>query len=71
MLSLINSNKMKFIQYIRDSFKELRNEVTWIPFQEAQKSTLIVAIFTIIFSLAVFLTDKVFQNMLEKFFNIF
>ncbi|MEE9348983.1 MAG: preprotein translocase subunit SecE [Flavobacteriaceae bacterium] len=62
---------MKFIQYIRDSFKELRNEVTWIPFQEAQKSTLIVAIFTIIFSLAVFLTDKVFQNMLEKFFNIF
>jgi len=62
---------MKFINYIKESYKELTTEVTWIPLQEAQKSTLIVAVFTVLFAIAVFFTDKVFQNVLERFFNIF
>jgi preprotein translocase subunit SecE len=59
------------IKYIKESFKELSTEVTWSPLAEAQKSTVIVAVFTVIFSLAIFATDKVFQNALEVFFNLF
>ena len=62
---------MGLIDYIRDSFKELQNEVTWMPRQEAQKTTVVVAVFTIIFAVAVFLVDKFFQSGLERFFNIF
>lgn len=62
---------MGILNYVKESYKELNNEVTWVPLSEAQKSTIIVAIFTIIFALAVFFTDKVFQNALDWFYKIF
>jgi preprotein translocase subunit SecE len=62
---------MGLVNYIKESFEELRNNVTWMPRDEAQKNTVLVAIFTIIFAIAVFLVDKVFQMGLEKYFNIF
>jgi len=62
---------MGLVNYIKESFGELKNNVTWMPRDEAQKNTVLVAIFTIIFAIAVFLVDKVFQTGLEKYFNIF
>ena len=62
---------MNFINYIKDSFFELRNKVSWISWVEAQKSTVVVAIFTVLFALAVFAVDKFFQTGLTEFFNIF
>lgn len=67
-----NNNTMNnFTQYIKDSFEELSSNVTWIPREEAQKSTVIVAAFTILFALAVFVIDKVFQTGLDNFFKMF
>ena len=62
---------MNVIRYISDSFEELKTKMTWIPFSEAQKSTIVVAIFTIIFALAVFVVDKAFQNILGEYFKLF
>ena len=62
---------MNIINYIKESFEELNTNMTWLPLAEAQKSTLVVAIFTVIFALAVFAVDTVFQNGLDAFFNIF
>jgi len=59
------------INYIKESFQELSTQVTWIPMSEAQKSTVVVAIFTVLFALAVFAVDKVFQLGLEQFFKLF
>ncbi len=59
------------LNYIINSFKELQNEVSWMSGNEAQKTTVVVAVFTIIFAIAVFLVDKFFQTGLEKYFNIF
>lgn len=59
------------IQYIKESFEELNNHVTWMPKAEAQKSTVVVAIFTILFAVAVFAVDKVFQLGLDNFFTMF
>ena len=63
--------KMNLVNYIKDSFEELRNNVTWISWEEAQKSTVVVAVFTIIFALAVFLVDKIFQTGLTEYFKLF
>lgn len=60
---------MGIVNYIKESFKELNNEVTWISLTEAQKSTILVVVFTIIFALAIFVTDKFFQTILDAFFN--
>ena len=62
---------MGIVNYIKESYKELKHEVTWISFEEAQKSTVVVAIFTVLFALAVFATDKSFQNILDKFYTLF
>ncbi len=61
----------KFIQYVKDSFNELTHHMTWISWEEAQKSTAVVAAFTLIFSILIFLADKVFQSVLKGIFNIF
>ncbi|WP_456376986.1 preprotein translocase subunit SecE [Lutibacter sp.] len=62
---------MSLVNYIKDSFEELRNKVSWIPWEEAQKSTVVVAVFTILFALAVFFVDKVFQTGLGEYFKLF
>ena len=62
---------MGIINYFKESFQELSAHVTWIPMSEAQKSTVVVAIFSVLFALAVFSVDKVFQLGLEQFFNLF
>lgn len=62
---------MGVVAYIKESFEELNKKVTWISFSEAQKSTVVVAIFTVLFALAVFAVDKFFQLGLEQYFNLF
>ena len=57
---------MNFIQYIRDSFDELNNHMTWISKEDAQKTTVTVAVFTILFALAVAGIDYVFQTGLDN-----
>jgi len=62
---------MKVVNYIKDSYEELTAKMTWIPWAEAQKSTVVVAAFTVIFALAIFAVDKVFQGILGEFFKLF
>ncbi len=62
---------MSIVTYIKESFKELNDKVTWMPLPEAQKSTVVVAIFTVLFALSIFLVDKVFQLGLEEYFKLF
>jgi preprotein translocase subunit SecE len=62
---------MNLVKYIKDSFEELRNKVSWISWEEAQKSTVVVAIFTVIFALAVFFVDKFFRTGLTEYFELF
>ncbi|MDN3705760.1 preprotein translocase subunit SecE [Myroides ceti] len=59
----------KVFNYISDSFKELKNNVTWSPWAEVQKYTIIVSIFTVIFSLATWGVDTVFAKAITGFFN--
>ena len=66
-----NRRKMNFIQYIKDSFDELNNHMTWISKEDAQKTTVTVAVFTILFALAVAGIDYVFQTGLDNFFKLF
>ncbi len=62
---------MNFIQYIKDSFEELNSHMTWITKEDAQKTTVTVAVFTIVFALAVAGIDYVFQTGLDNFFTLF
>ncbi|AMD84639.1 preprotein translocase subunit SecE [Capnocytophaga haemolytica] len=57
------------IQYIKESYSELRNHVTWPTIAEAQREMVIVVIFSIIFSLVIFGMDKFFEWLIAAYFN--
>ncbi|WGK65047.1 preprotein translocase subunit SecE [Croceiramulus getboli] len=59
-----------FINYISESYNELRNHVTWTPLPEAQRLTLTVAVFSIIFSLAIWGVDTVFSRVITGYFEL-
>ncbi len=57
------------VQYVKESFEELKNNVSWPTWTEGQSLTVLVAVFSIVFSLAIWGVDTVFSNVVELYFN--
>ena len=57
------------VNYIRDSFEELRDHVIWTPLQELQKKTLVVVVFSVIFSLIIWLADTILSEVFKIYFD--
>ena len=57
------------VNYIRDSFGELRDHVIWTPLQELQKKTLVVVVFSVIFSLIIWLADTILSEVFKIYFD--
>jgi len=60
----------KVFNYISDAFTELKSNVTWTPWAEVQRYTIIVGIFTVVLSLATWGVDTAFGKVIAGFFNI-
>jgi preprotein translocase subunit SecE len=58
------------INYVKESFDELRNNVSWPTLSEAQSLTVLVAVFSIIFSLAIWGVDTVFSKVIKTYFDL-
>ena len=58
------------INYIRDSFEELKNNVSWTPREELQRLTVIVLVFSVLFSLAIWGADTVLSRVVQIYFNL-
>jgi len=58
------------VNYIKESFDELKNNVSWPTLAEAQSLTILVAVFSIIFSLAIWGVDTVFSGIIKEYFNL-
>ncbi|MHC5202895.1 preprotein translocase subunit SecE [Myroides sp. LJL119] len=59
----------KIFKYISESFTELKTNMTWSPWSEVQRKTIIVAIFAVIFSLATWGVDSAFGEFLGVFYK--
>jgi preprotein translocase subunit SecE len=57
------------VNYIKESYNELRNHVTWTPWAEAQHLTVVVAVFSILLALAVWGVDTVFSGVISAYFD--
>ena len=58
------------VDYIKESFAELKHNVSWTPRAEAQRLTIVVVVFSVLFSLAIWGVDTVFSNVIEQYFNL-
>ena len=57
------------VNYLSESYNELKNHVTWPTWAEAQKITVIVTVFSVILALAIWGVDTVFSNVIEYYFE--
>jgi preprotein translocase subunit SecE len=64
-----NITIMSLITYVKESYNELTNHVTWPTWAETQKLTVTVAVFSIIFALIVAGIDYVFSAAIENYFS--
>lgn len=57
------------LTYFKDSFEELRNNVTLPSRAESSNLMVIVAVFSILFALATWGVDTLFSRLVQLYFN--
>lgn len=58
------------IDYIKESFEELKANVTWTSWSEGQRLMVVVAVFSILFSLVIWGIDSVFGELIKLYFGV-
>ena len=57
------------IQYVKDSYEELKKHVTWTSWSELQRLTTVVIVFSILFSLVIWAADSVLSRVIKFYFQ--
>jgi len=57
--------------YIKESYDELINKVSWPTWSELQSSSIVVAIATVIIALIIYVMDSAFSNVMNLFYSFF
>ncbi len=57
------------LQYIKESYNELVNKVSWPSFPQLQSSTIVVMVASAIFAVVVLAMDLTFENVMEFVYN--
>jgi len=66
------NNVMKSVlTYIKDSYTELLENVSWPKWEELTQSLALVLVGTLIFSVIIFLMDNVFSVLLDNLYQLF
>ena len=60
----------EIINYIKGSFEELKNNVSWTERSELQRLVVVVLVFSVIFSLAIWGADTVLSRIIKFYFNL-
>jgi preprotein translocase subunit SecE len=65
----IEKSMAGIVNFVSESYNELRNHVTWTSWPEAQRLTIVVVVFSVLFSLAIWGVDTVFSSVIEQYFE--
>ena len=57
--------------YIKSSYDELINKVSWPTWSDLQSSSIVVAIASSIIALVIYLMDQTFSNIMKLFYDLF
>jgi preprotein translocase subunit SecE len=59
----------EIVNYIKGSFDELRDHITWTPIMELQRMTVVVFVFSVIFALIIWVADTLLSEIFELYFD--
>ena len=57
------------LNYVKESYKELVEKVTWPTFPQLQSSTIVVMVASLIFALVVLVMDISFENLMKGIYS--
>ena len=57
--------------YIKESYNELMDKVSWPTWSELQSSSIVVAVATVIIALIIYFMDSIFSNLMKIFYSFF
>ncbi len=61
----------KIVNYVKESYDELMNKVSWPSWSELQNSAVVVSIASLIIAVVVFGIDIILKNVIEQLYRIF
>ncbi len=56
--------------YVKGAYDELMHHVVWPSWSEVQRLTVVVALFSFLFSLFIFAVDWTFRKILTQYYKI-
>tara|TARA_B100000963_G_scaffold69795_3_gene58209 strand:- start:34520 stop:34711 length:192 start_codon:yes stop_codon:yes gene_type:complete len=57
--------------YLKSSYDELINKVSWPTWSELQSSSVVVAIASLIIALIIYFMDRIFSGAMDIFYSLF
>jgi preprotein translocase, SecE subunit, bacterial len=66
---MLQNTRRIMIAYIKESFQELKNNVTWLERAKASNLMVIVAVFSIVFALVTWGVDSLFSKLIRLYFE--
>ena len=57
------------LNYIKESYKELVEKVSWPTFAQLQSSTIVIMVASLIFALVVLVMDISFENLMKGIYS--
>ncbi len=57
------------LTYVKESWEELKNNVTWLDREKASNLMVVVAVFSILFALATWGVDTLFSKLIALYFE--
>jgi preprotein translocase subunit SecE len=66
---IVNNKMAKVSEYIKESYVELTQKVTWPTWRELQSSAVLVLIASLIIALIILLMDQTIAFVLKQFYN--
>ncbi|AZQ63380.1 preprotein translocase subunit SecE [Flammeovirga pectinis] len=61
----------KLINFIKESYTEMTDNVTWLSFKEAQDSSVLVLVASVVFALVIGAVDFGFNEILTAFYTAY
>jgi len=58
------------VQFFKESYEEMTQNVTWPTWGQLQNSAVVVLVASVIIALVIFAMDKASSNLLELFYNL-
>ena len=59
----------EMFKYVKESYNELVNKVTWPTFPQLQSSTIVVMVASVIFAVVVLAMDVTFENVMAGIYK--